>query len=135
MTPPSSGSLSRRRFLTVAGGAAAGALLLGACGDDDGGSVSSEGGDDDGTTTTAVGGAVALAQFFGGPMFAAGEPVRAPFGVSDTEGLLPTDDTPEQPTLKILDPDGEEVDSAAVSPSPAALATAYFPTHILPPAH
>src|SRR3546814_4404648 len=109
MIPPSSGPLSRRRFLTVAGGAAAGALLLGACGDD-GGSVSSEGGDDDGTTTTAVGGAVALAQFFGGPMFAAGEPVRAPFGVSDTEGLLPTDDTPEQLTIKILDPDGEEID-------------------------
>src|SRR3546814_12505988 len=93
MIPPSSGPLSRRRFLTVAGGAAAGALLLGACGDD-GGSVSSEGGDDDGTTTTAVGGEVALAHVFGGPMLAAGAPVRAPFGASHTAGQLPPAATP-----------------------------------------
>src|SRR3546814_4684650 len=51
-----------------------------------------------------------------------------------SEGLLPTDDTPEQLTIKILDPDGEEIDSVEVARRSEALPRAYFPLTFTPPA-
>ena len=92
--------LSRRHFLATTGGALAGAALLGACGGDD-----DEGSDP--TTTTGASSKLVLVQFFGGgALFAAGEKLRAPFGLADAEGLLPVDDTPESVEVQIITPDG-----------------------------
>ena len=70
-------------------------------------------------TTPAVGprpptatstGDLSLVQFFGGlPMLVAGGPVRAPFGVADTEDLLPIDATPGSLTVTLTGPNGEAV--------------------------
>jgi len=115
--------LSRRRFLTVAGGATAGAVVLGACGDggDDGGASAEP------TTTDPAAQGLSLAQFFGGPMFVAGQQVRAPFGLADTDGLVPIERTPERLTVTVLDPDGEEVDAVEVRRRSEGLPRGYFP--------
>lgn len=104
----------------MAGGATAGAVLLGACGDGD---------DETGASTTAdpATEGLALAQFFGGPMFVAGTQLRAPFGVADIDGLLPVDRTPEQLAITVLDPDGEEVEVVEVQRRSDGLPRAYFP--------
>ncbi len=90
------GHLSRRRFLATAG-ATAGAIVLGACG----------GGDDDADqpTSTAATTRLVIAQYFDGPLFAAGERLRAPFGLADAEGILKVKDTPEEIEVVILTPD------------------------------
>src|SRR5688500_10857319 len=98
--------LITRRQLLIGGSAAAGALLLGACGDDDGSDSAAT------TTTGAPATGLALAQFFGGPMFVAGKEARLPFGVADQDGLLATADTPERLAVQVLGPDG----SAATEP-------------------
>jgi len=123
--PHPSPRLSRRRFLT-AGGITAGAVLLGACGGDD---------DSGETTTTAAGGGLALAQFFGGPMFVAGQPLRAPFGVADAEGLLPVDRTPTGLSLSLLGPDGTALgEPVEVERRFDGLPRAYFPLTFTPDA-
>ena len=112
--------VSRRHFL-AGGGAVAGAVLLGACGDDDGDTTS--------TTARSSASGLALVQFFGGlPMLAAGSEIRAPFGVGDSEGLLPVDDNPEALTVTILDEAGDEVGSPLeVRRHAKGLPRAYFP--------
>lgn len=117
--------LSRRQIL-VGGSAAVGAVLLGACGS---GSDSSGGADGSSTTGSDGGsGKYALAQFFGGPMFAAGETARLPFGVADADGLLPVDDTPEQLDVQVLTSAGEEIGSPiTVARHAEGLPRAYFP--------
>lgn len=113
-------AITRRQFLVV-GGAGVGAVLLGACGGG-GGSASGT------TTTTATSGDLALAQFFGGPVLVAGRQARAPFGLADTDGLLPTDRTPDSLTVSILGPDGNEVtEPVEVARRSAGLPRAYFP--------
>jgi hypothetical protein len=110
---PGGPELSRRRLLAGLG-AGAGVLLLGACGDDGGSGVEAggiggdvEGGDDQGD---GIGGpAYALSQFFGGPLLAAGTESRAPFGVSDRDGLLPADATPEVLEVQLHDATGAPV--------------------------
>ena len=109
---------SRRRFLA---GAAA-ATLLAACGDDDNGpsgTVSGDGGsgtgrDGAGASDGAGGDELSVVRFFG-PFFAAGELARVPFGIADTEGILPADDVPERLTVSVSDPDGNEVASGIES--------------------
>jgi len=104
----------------VGGGAAAGALVLGACGGGDKRSTA--------TTTTSDAGSLALAQFFGGPMFVAGREIRAPFGVGDQDGLLPVDRTPKRLTVELLNPDGApHGDPIEVERRSTGLPRAYFP--------
>jgi hypothetical protein len=113
-----------RRQLLVGGSLTAGAVLLGACGDDD---DPTETGDTTSSTAPAAGSLV-LAQFFGGPMFVAGEEARLPFGVADGDGLLPVEDTPAQLTVQIVGPDGEAAGSPVDVPRHAeGLPRAYFP--------
>jgi hypothetical protein len=119
MSPRPAHLLTRRQVL-VGATAATGAVLLGACG----------GGDDevDASDTTATSSSLALAQFFGGPMFAAGQENRFPFGVADQDGLLPIDRTPERLTVQLLDPEGAEVGSPIeVARRSDGLPRAYFP--------
>jgi hypothetical protein len=115
-------ALTRRRFL-LGSGAAAGAVLLGACGGDDG--VGSGGS----TSTTTASSDLSLVQFFGGlPMLAAGAEMRTPFGVADTEGLLPVERTPERLTMSVLDPDGAVVvEPTELTRRADGLPRAYFP--------
>lgn len=115
-----------RRQLLLGGTAAAGAVLLGACGDDGDGDAAAT------TTTTAAGAAgLALAQFFGGPMFVAGKEARLPFGVADQDGLLATADTPERLELQILGPDGATVgDTIEVERHADGLPRPYFPLKV-----
>jgi len=118
--PPSFGSsLSRRQFLT-AGTATAGAVLLGACG---------SGGDDAApTTTTTASESLAMAQFFGGPMFVAGRELRAPFGLADQDGLLPLDRAPTRVEVQMLDPKGApHGDPVTVARHADGLPRPYFP--------
>lgn len=111
---------SRRQFL-AGGGAAAGALLLGACGGGDD-SVASV------ATTEAPEGALALAQFFGGPMFVPGREVRLPFGVADQDGLLPTERTPKRLMVEVRGPDDAPVgEPVEVERHVEGLPRAYFP--------
>lgn len=52
---------------------------------------------------------LSVVRFFG-PYFAAGALARVPFGISDTAGILPRQDTPEQLTVvSVTSPDGEVV--------------------------
>jgi hypothetical protein len=119
MSPRPSSAVSRRRFL-LGGGAAAGAVLLGACG--------GESGNADTTTTGPSTGDLSLVQFFGGPMLVAGQEVRAPFGVADTEDLLPVDRTPPTLTVTVLGPDGNQVaEPVEIARHAAGLPRAYFP--------
>ena len=98
-------ALSRRRFLALAG-AGAGALALAACGGGD-----DEGADpeDDDTTTTAAASKLQFVQFSGGPLHPAGSPLRVPFGVADSEGLLTVAKSPAEIEVTILSPEGDAV--------------------------
>jgi hypothetical protein len=126
----SASSLTRRRFL-IGAGAGTGAVLLGACGGGD----DTAGGTTTSSTTTPAGGGLVLAQFFGGPVLVAGEESRAPFGVADTDGLLPVEDTPEELTVTLLDPDGAPVgDPIQVGRRATGLPRAYFPLKFTAPA-
>lgn len=125
MSGPSLPLLTRRQLL-IGGSAAAGAVLLGACGDDPTARTT-------GTTPTTAPAAsgLALAQFFGGPMFVAGHEARLPFGVADQDGLLPTNDTPDRLTVQILGPDGATVGTAVeVNRHADGLPRAYFPLRV-----
>ena len=123
MVPPSAARPSRRQFLAALGATGA-AVALGACG----------GGDDDGATEDPSGGGgsgereLQLAQYFGGPLFAAGAPLRAPFGLADAEGLLPVADTPEEIDVEVLTADGTRVAGPlTVRRHADGLERAYFP--------
>lgn len=97
---------SRRRFLL--GAAATG--VLAACSSDGGGGASDTARDSSGGSNGDAPGLdpndLSVVRFFG-PYYAAGEPARIPFGLSDTEGLLPADVVPGNLTLSIRDPEGE----------------------------
>jgi hypothetical protein len=116
-----------RRQLLLGAGATAAAVLLGACGgDDDVSTTDSSAGDGDPNGTAA--GSLALAQFFGGPMFVPGRENRFPFGVADQDGLLPTERTPERLTVYLLDADGAAVGAPVeVVRHADGLPRAYFP--------
>src|SRR5690606_36518735 len=119
-------SLTRRQLL-IGGGAALGAVLLGACGgdDDDPAPAAGDPGSSDGGDGAAAG--LVLVQFFGGPMFTPGQ-VRLPFGLGDVDGLIPTERTPEQLTVTVLDPDGRALgDPVTVARHAEGLPRAYFP--------
>jgi len=99
-------------------------VLLGSCGAD------GDDPDDGGATSPSVtaGDGLALAQFFGGPLFVAGQVLRAPFGVADIDGLLPVDATPELLVVTVLGPDGEAIgDPVEVARRADGLPRAYFP--------
>lgn len=124
--------LTRRSFL-VGSSAMAGAVLLGACSDDDDDDVETSGSaamtDDDGdggsSTPTPE---LFLAQFFGGPMLVAGTEMRAPFGVRDGDGLLPTERTPASLMVELLAPDGSPVGNPIeVARHDDGLPNAYYP--------
>lgn len=95
-----------RRHVLAGLGIGAGAVLLGGCGDD---STAVTGNGDDGGDDPVGGPELALAQFFGGPLFAAGSESRAPFGLADREGLLPAEDTPPSLAVTLLDDDDVEL--------------------------
>ena len=123
MVPRPAPRLTRRHFLAAAGATGA-ALALGACG----------GGDDEdepaagSSSTAAERRELQLAQYFGGPLFAAGAPLRAPFGLADSEGLLPVEDTPEEIDVEVLTPDGQRVAGPlTVRRHADGLERAYFP--------
>lgn len=121
MPAPDHSALSRRRFL-VGGGAAAAAVLLAACGSEDEPVASGA------SSTTGAASDLALAQFFGGPMFVPGQPSRFPFGVADQDGLLPAKRTPKRLTVQILDPTGQPVgDPYEVERRSEGLPKPYFP--------
>jgi hypothetical protein len=115
--------LSRRGFLTGAGalaGVAVGGPLLAACGGDDGKDATK--------TTSRSTKELNLVQFFGGPLFAAGQPLRAPFGVADDEGLLKVADTPKEVEVTIVDADGKTVGKPqTIARHAKGLERAYFP--------
>lgn len=115
-----------RRQLLLGAGATAAAVLLGACGgDDDVSTTDSSAGDGD---STSGGGSLALAQFFGGPMFVPGRENRFPFGVADQDGLLPTERTPERLSVYLLDAGGAAVGKPVeVVRHADGLPRAYFP--------
>jgi hypothetical protein len=118
--------LSRRRFLTTAG-ITAGAVLLGACG---GGDDKADASDDGGTSTTAKR-KIVMANFFGGPLFAAGAPLRAAFGLADSEGLLTVADTPKEIEVTVHDPDGAQIgDPITIQRHAKGLERAYFPLEL-----
>jgi hypothetical protein len=106
-------AVSRRGFL--AGIAAAG--LLAACGDDDSSDVGTSHDADGGEGGNAAGivGGLSVLRFYG-RYYAAGNPARVPFGLTDDEGLLPADLAPEQLTMTVRGPDGEEVASGLTAP-------------------
>lgn len=88
---------SRRQFLA---GAAA-AALLSACGDDDGGGQPAPG---DGAASDEL----SVVRFYG-PYFVAGAAARVPFGLADTDGILPTEASPTEVTVTVEAPDGTTV--------------------------
>lgn len=110
----------------------AGAVLLGACSDDE---VDTSGS----AATTGDGGSsdnpeLFLAQFFGGPMLVAGTELRAPFGVRDADGLLPSEQTPEVLVVELLGPDGEIVGAPVeVARHDDGLPNAYYPLRAVLP--
>jgi hypothetical protein len=124
--------LSRRRFLTragaLAGAAVVGAPLLAACGGDDG---DGDGNDRDGgaaATGSSTAKELNLVQFFGGPLFAAGQPLRAPFGIADDQGLLKVADTPKEVEVEIVDATGARVGKRqTIARHASGLERAYFP--------
>jgi len=127
MQSPPSPLITRRRLLVGGSAAVAGAVLLGGCGDGD---------DDVSNETSAPGGdrGLALAQFFGGPMFVAGQAARLPFGVADADGLLAAEDTPDRLEVAILDADGSAVGEAVtVARHANGLPRAYFPLRVTVP--
>ncbi|MDZ7676746.1 MAG: hypothetical protein U5K30_16980 [Acidimicrobiales bacterium] len=91
--------LSRRRFLL---GAAASGVLV-ACSSDDGEVSGTTDGSGESTLDSSD---LSVVRFFG-PYYAAGEPARVPFGLSDTDGLLPADAVPGNVTLSVRNPEGE----------------------------
>ncbi len=113
-------SLSRRRFLAL-GAAGAGAVALGACGS--GETTSSSSSSSSSTTAAAsssssssAGGGLVLSRFFGEGVLVAGMANRAPIGVADRDGLLGTDDAPEQLTVQLFDANDNEVGEALTVP-------------------
>jgi hypothetical protein len=123
---PAPSRLITRRRLLAGGGATALAVLLAACGDD--------GADATGPTSTTTtsgargSGSLALAQFFGGPIFVAGKPLRAPFGVADADGLLSVDDTPARLDVQLVGPDGADLGAPVdVERRSEGLPRAYYP--------
>lgn len=120
MPTPSWPPLSRRQFL-AGSTAVAGAALLAACGKSDGTATAT-------TATTDASRGLALAQFFGGPMFVPGREARLPFGVADGDGLLPIARTPKQLTVELFDPKGKSLGQPSVVERRAdGLPRAYFP--------
>jgi TAT (twin-arginine translocation) pathway signal sequence len=118
--------VSRRQFL-LGGSAVAGAVLLGGCGDEEPAACGTDAGEASGT------GDLVLAQFFGGPMLAAGRELRAPFGVADAEGLLPADRTPKELIVSVLDAEGGcVVAPTAVARHDQGLPHAYYPLRFAP---
>lgn len=99
-------ALSRRRFL---GGVAA-VTLLAACGDDDSTATAGGGSEGGGSGSGDPSGddVLSVIRFFG-PYFVAGTAVRVPFALSDSDGILPVDDSPAELTITVADADGNVV--------------------------
>ena len=112
---------SRRQFLA---GAAA-ATLLAACGDDDGGAdPPAEGG--------GPADELSVVRFYG-PYFLAGAAARVPFGLADTDGILPPEASPEEVTVSVEAPDGTTVVEAVTARRRAdGLARGYYAFEFTP---
>ena len=96
------GAPSRRQFLI---GAAA-TTLLAACGDDDDVATSSE--TSDASDASSSDPELSVVRFYG-PYFLAGAASRVPFGLADTDGILPIDASPEEVVVSVEAPDGSVV--------------------------
>jgi hypothetical protein len=99
-------AISRRGFL--AGVAAAG--LLAACGDDADSGPAAGGG-----ATDEIVGGLSVLRFYG-PYFPAGQAARVPFGLSDDEGILPADLSPDELGVTVRGPDGDDVATGLTAP-------------------
>lgn len=95
---------SRRSFLA---GAAA-TTLLAACSSSDDSDGSEGAGGDGGSDSAGSDDVLSVVRFFG-PYFAAGQIARVPFGLSDSQGLLPADAVPANVSLDVRNPEGEVV--------------------------
>lgn len=101
--------LPRRTFLL---GAAAAVAVTAACGSDDG---DVDAGSPTSTPTSAPEAGLSVARFFG-PYFLAGRVARVPFGLADSDGLLPVDLAPDTVTVSVLAPDGSTVAEGIEAP-------------------
>jgi hypothetical protein len=128
MSDPLLHGLSRRHFLAGTG-ATVGAVLLAACG---GGGDDKD--DEKADPPVSTKDDLVLAQYFGGPLFAAGAPLRAPFGIADSEGILPVKSTPAELEVTIVGPDGKTVgDPLTLKRHAKGLQRAYFPLSVTLP--
>ena len=94
---------TRRRFLA---GAAAAAFLA-ACGDDDSVSSGGDGGRPAGDDPAGEP-ELSVLRFYGG-YYLAGEAARVPFGIGDSDGLLPGSASPAEVSVMVEDPAGNVV--------------------------
>ena len=90
---------TRRQFLA---GAAATTLLAACGGDDD--DIVAGGAGDEGTAEPEL----SVVRFYGS-YFLAGAAARVPFGIADTDGLLPVEASPAEVTVSVAAPDGTTV--------------------------
>lgn len=113
---------SRRQFL--AGGTAF--ALLAACGGDDSDSTRTE------STAEVNPDEWSVVRYFGG-FFAAGSAARIPFGLADTDGVLPPDLTPAQVSVGVRNPDGQFIlEDASASSYYDGLPRPYFAFEVTP---
>lgn len=114
---------SRRRFLALAG-AGAGAAVLAACG---GGDDGDDEPGSDGSGGPSASAKLVFVQFSGGALHPAGQPMRAPFGVADSEGLLTVKRSPAEIEVQVHGPDGDAVgDPLTIERRGVGLPRAYY---------
>ena len=119
--------LGRRGFLL-----AGAAVALAACGGGGSGSDDGAGACDVDGLPTDTDDDLSAVRFFG-PYFGAGAVARVPFGLSDSTGLLPVDEIPEQVTVSVFDPDGVVVASCLEVPRPhEGMPRPYFAFEVTP---
>ncbi len=109
-TAPGAGRApGRRRFLARAGALGAVVLagpVLAACGDDGDGATADGDGAAAGDLPEGIVGGLGAARFFG-PYYRPERPARVPFGLTDDEGLLPAELSPDVVTVSVRSPSGE----------------------------
>jgi hypothetical protein len=115
-------SLDRRRFLGL-GMAGAGALLLGSgCGDD--APVATGTG---GSPSPSPGAEVGLTSLLPPRVLPEATRVRIPFGLTDSEGLLPPEDNPPRLEVRVTGPDEAQLDTIEVELHEEGLERGYYP--------
>jgi hypothetical protein len=114
---------SRRQFLVGAGAAA----VLAACGDKDDPKQKASPSSTTSSTESSGAEGFAVAQFFGGPVLAAGATVRAPIGLADRDGLLLEKNLPDEARVDVTF-EGKSVARDLVVPRhDEGLPHAYYP--------